>query len=393
MITHSGDVPMFGPSAPHLAAFRSAIREFAKTEVEPIADEHDRLATSPLGVVRGFFERGFAQRFLPPPGGERGAFVLEASIAAEEIAYASASAAGLVMLPTFFNRLVLTHLQGQARSEYLRRVEAGPVISSFAASERAAGSDMLMLETRARRIDGGYVLDGRKEYSSNVRDAAFVIIVARTGPDGVRSTNSLSWFLVATDAPGVSIGDRWTTLGLRSMDVSPVLLDRVHVRESHRLGEEGRGLVMMGESLSQSRTCIAAVGVGIARRARDEVLAFAKRRKLYGDGLHKLQDYRFRIAEMEKDIAAARSLVWVSALRYDEGHENTKEASIAKLFAGEMVMRVTEGASLMLGSVGYTGQSVVERLFRDARHVAIVEGTAPTHKELIFASLLRRGGY
>ena len=121
--------------------------------------------------------------------------------------------------------------------------------------------------------------------------------------------------------------------------------------------------------------------------------AFARQRTLYGDKLHKLQDYRFRIADMEVGISAARSLVWLASLKMDQGLEATKEASVAKLFAGQMVMRVTETASQMLGSIGYTSQSVVAKLFRDARHIGIVEGTEPTHKEIIFANLLRRGGY
>jgi alkylation response protein AidB-like acyl-CoA dehydrogenase len=147
----------------------------------------------------------------------------------------------------------------------------------------------------------------------------------------------------------------------------------------------------MNEHLAQSHTGIAALGVGIARRARDLVLEFGGRRRVYGQKLTRLQDYRFRIADMEKDIAAARGLVWVSALKYDAGHEHAKEASIAKLYAGEMVTRVTQEVALMLGSIGYTGQTVAEKLLRDARHIAIVEGPEPTHKEIIFAQMLRHG--
>jgi alkylation response protein AidB-like acyl-CoA dehydrogenase len=249
------------------------------------------------------------------------------------------------------------------------------------------------VDTKATRVDDGYVLDGRKEYSSNIRNAAYVIVVARDGGSEKRDGGGLSWFLVPTDAAGVRIGDRWSTLGLRAMDLSPLELRDVRVPLENRIGDEGRGFAMMGSSLSQSRTGIAAVGVGIARRARDEVLAFGSRRILYGEKLHKQQDFRFRIADMEKDIAAARALVWLSAMKHDQGLDATKEASIAKVFSGEMVMRVTGSASQMLGSIGYTGQSVVEKLYRDARHVAIVEGAEATHKEIIFATMLRRGGY
>ncbi len=312
---------------------------------------------------------------------------------AEELAYGCAAIASLIMLPLFLNRMVLRYLDEPYRSAFHARTKDEPLVTAFAASERAAGSDLLAVETTARLAGDTYLLTGRKEYSSNLRLARFAIVVARTGPPSARSTDSLSWFLVPTNAPGVKVGERWDTLGLRGMDLSPLDLDEAAVPSAYRLGEEGRGLPMMLESLSQSRTGIAAMAVGIARRARDEVLAYGSRRRLYGDKLLKLQDYRFRIAEMEVDIAAARALVQASADRFDSGLDHAKEASIAKLYAGKMVMRVTEAASVMLGTVGYTGQSLLEKLFRDARHTAIVEGTEPIHKELVFASVLRRGGY
>lgn len=372
---------------------RTAVRRFTRDAISPIALECDERRTSPLPVYRAFHEEGFAARFLPVAAGGAGPYLADACLVAEELAYGCPAIASLIMLPVFLNRLALRYLQGSDRAAFRDHLLANPVVTSFAATERDAGSDLLGVETIARRDGSGYVLDGRKEYSSNLGQAAYVIVVARTGPPGGRSTDGLSWFLVPTDTPGVTIGERWKTLGLRAMDLSPLELRDVVVPDDHRLGPEGRGLPMMLESLSQSRTGIAAMAVGIARRARDEVLAYGSQRRLYGDKLLKLQDYRFRLAEMEMDIAAARALVDASAQRYDRGLDHGKEASIAKLYAGKMVMRVTEAASVMLGSIGYTGQSLVEKLFRDARHTAIVEGAEPIHKELIFASVLRRGGY
>jgi alkylation response protein AidB-like acyl-CoA dehydrogenase len=191
----------------------------------------------------------------------------------------------------------------------------------------------------------------------------------------------------------VVIGERWPAFGLRALDISPLILDDVEVPATSLLGGEGRGLAMMGKSLSMSRTGISALGVGIARRARDIVMEHGRRRRIYGDKLNRMQDYRFRIAEMEKEIAAARALVWISAHKGDCGGDAGKEASVAKLYSGQMVMAVTTAASGMLGSIGYTGQSRIEKLFRDGRHVAIVEGPEPTHKELIFAHMLRHGAY
>jgi alkylation response protein AidB-like acyl-CoA dehydrogenase len=369
----------------------AAARDFARTEIEPAAEEADRRGELPPELKQRFHDSGIASRFLEEAEGQD--FVTTACLLAEELGHACAAFASHLMLPVFFNRIVLSQLSGEARERFLRECREGPVITSFAASEAAAGSDLLALATTATRTENGYRLNGRKEYSSNLRSADYVIVVARTGEPGTRATDALSWFLVPTDAPGVAIGERWPTFGLRAIDVSPMDLADVEVPAAHLLGEEGRGLVMMGGSLTQSRTGIASLGVGIARRARDLVMEHGKRRRLYGDKLNRMQDYRFRISDMEKNIAAARALVWVSARRADAGEDAGKEASVAKLYSGEMVMGVTSAASAMLGSIGYTGQTQIEKLLRDGRHVAIVEGPEPTHKELIFAGMLRHGAY
>jgi alkylation response protein AidB-like acyl-CoA dehydrogenase len=379
------------PITPAQQRLQAAAREFAATELAPVAEESDRRAALPDGLLARFHETGLPRLFLEEPS--PGDFVTNACLVAEELAYACAALASYLMLPLFFNRVVLAHLPESERGAYLEACLAAPVVTSFAASEARAGSDMLALEVTATRTADGYLLNGRKEYSSNLGQADYVIVVARTGEPGVRGTDVLSWFLVPTRAEGVRIGERWPTFGLRAIDVSPMDLTDVAVPQRNLLGQEGRGLAMMGSSLTQSRTGIAALGVGIARRARDVVMDHGKSRRIYGDRLNRLQDYRFRISEMEKSIAAARALIWVAAQRADRGEDASKEASVAKLFAGEMAMQVTTAASGMLGSIGYTGQTQVDKLLRDARHVAIVEGTEPTHKEIIFAHMLRHGGY
>jgi len=373
--------------------FRDAVRAFASREIAPIALQHDRSGESPIDVHQRFWREGFAETLLPSPDVLRSPYLVRFCIAAEELAYACAAIASLIMLPLFFNRLLLQLLSEPARSEFRAQLSSDPPITSFAATEQESGSDLMLMGARGERVNGGYLLNGRKQFSTNLRHASRVIVVARTGASGEPAASAMTWFLVPTADPGVTIGDRWDTLGLRAIDVSPIELHDARIPESGRLGAEGRGIGLMSEALPQTRTAISAIAVGIARRARDEVLAYGSKRRLYGDKLYKLQDYRFRIAEMEKDIAAARALTYLSAVKYDQGLSNNKEASIAKLNAGQVVMRVTEAASVMFGGIGYTHESVVEKLFRDARHVAIVEGTDPTHKELIFADLIRKGGY
>ena len=382
----------FAPT-PEELDFRDAVRAFASREVAPIALQQDRSGESPLDVYGRFWAEGLAEPLLPRANGERSPYLVMFCIAAEELAYSCAAIGSLIMLPIFFNRLVLQLLPEPARSEFRSQLASNPTITSFAATEQASGSDLFHMATRGERCDGGYALNGRKQFSTNLRHASRVIVVARTGASDQRAASAMTWFLVPIAQPGLAIGERWQTLGLRAIDVSPLELTDVRVPESSRLGAEGGGIALMAEALPQSRTGIGAIALGVARRARDEVLAYGSKRRLYGDKLYKLQDYRFRIADMEKDIAAARAVTYVSALKHDRGEPNGKEASIAKLTAGQVAMRVTEAASVMFGGIGYTQESVVEKLLRDARHASIVEGTDPTHKELIFADLIRKGGY
>ncbi len=380
-------------TTPEQRKLRADARAFTQNEIMQIAEECDRRGESPLQVVQKFYLDGWMSRFLSSEGKTHDPFLVDFLTVSEELAYGCAAIASTVMLPILFNRWLLAYLPDRERATFRQRLLEKPFITSFAASEHEAGSDLLMLQTKARRSDQGYVINGRKAFSANIRHASYVIVVARTGSGNERAADAFSWLLVPTDAPGLVIGEAWKTLGLRSMDLSPIEFKDVEIPEGYRLGQEGQGLQMMARHLSQSRTGIAALAVGMARRARDEVLKYGRTRKLYGDRLYKLQDYRFHIVEMEKDIAATRALVWLSSLRFDQGLDHSKEASIAKLFAGQMAMRVTEAASLMIGSLGYTQTSVVGKLLRDARHVAIVEGPEPVQKEMIFAHMLRQGGY
>jgi alkylation response protein AidB-like acyl-CoA dehydrogenase len=376
---------------PEQRSLRDNVREFGRTEIVPIAERCALERQLPPAVAEAWHHTGIPNDYYERPDDDKYA-VMDGAIISEELGYADASFASYLMLPVFFNRLLLGYLKDDALSGLTTALDRGHVVTSFAASERAAGSDITALAVAAEKAqDGSYCLNGRKEYSTNIRYAQQVIVVARTSPEG--GMNGMSWLLVPMDADGVSVGERWDTLGLRALDVSPLEMKNVVVPAAYRIGEEGKGIQLFNEHLAKSRTGIAAMAVGIARRARDTVMDFGLHRRVYGDKLTKMQDYRFNIVEMEKEIAAAKALVALSAAKADAGLDHTKEASLAKLYAGEMVMRVTAQAVLMLGSVGYTGQTVADKLMVDARHVAIVEGPEPIHKEIIFATMLRRGAY
>jgi alkylation response protein AidB-like acyl-CoA dehydrogenase len=376
-------------SARHERLVRTA-EDFAKEHIIPAADRADECREFSSDPQEVFLATGITREFLDPQPGE--VFATVGAAVAEALAYGCAAHASYLMLPLFFNRVVVASLPASESHAFKEECLSRPVVTAFAATERESGSDLLAMSVRASRYDGGYCLTGRKEYSSNLGQAEYVAVVARTSDDE-RAKNAHTWFLARTDSPGVEVGERWPTFGLRALQVNPLELDNAYVPGHRRLGGEGDGISLMVRHLNESRTGIAALGVGIARRARDLVIDFSRRRVVFGEKLTKQQDYRFRIAAMERDIAAARGLIWAACLRMEAGEDATREASLAKWFAGEMVMRVTTEASAMLGSVGYTNQTPVEKLIRDARHVAIVEGSEPIHKELVFAHLLRHGGY
>jgi alkylation response protein AidB-like acyl-CoA dehydrogenase len=368
---------------------RAQVRAFAAAEIAPFAGSADRDRAIPDGLGDRFHATGIPARYLSSD--IHGPYLSEVCMVTEELGYACAACASYLMLPVFFNRFLLRHLAPTESSRLRADLEQRHVVTAFAASERDGGSDLNAMAVTVRKKGEGYRLDGRKEYSTNGGIAERIIVVANGPSPSSGKSTGLTWLHVSAALPGVSIGSRWDTLGLRALDVSPLQFDNVVLPRTALLGEEGRGLQLMNQNLAQSRTGIAALAVGVARRARDLVADFAKHRRLYGERLSRLQDYRFRIADMEADIAAAHGLVAASAERFDRGLSHNKEASVAKLYAGQMVMRVVETALTMLGSIGYTGQTPIDKLFRDARHTAIVEGPEPIHREIIFAEMLRHG--
>ena len=368
--------------------------EFRDNEITPIANEQDKLGEFPVEVAERFYEGGWMDYFMPKTDEEEpGNFLVDSACVAEELAYGCAGIGTSLMLPLLANRTILSYLEQKSCDDFRLELQKKPFMTAFAASENTSGSDLQRIETQARRTEDGWQIDGSKAFSSNLPHARYVVVVANEVNDDNDGGNVFSWFLVPTSTPGVKIGPTWDTLGIRSMDVAPLYLNSVQIPEHFRIGGAGKGLSMIAKHLSVSRTWFAAAAVGIVRRARDTILEYGRNRELYGGTLYKQQDYRFKLVQMEQDIAATRSLVWLSALKHDAGLDHKKEASIAKLFAGQMVMRALDEASMMMGGMGYTSEAIVGKLLRDARHVAILEGPEPVQKELVFGRMLRRDLY
>ncbi len=267
-------------------------------------------------------------------------------------------------------------------------------LAALACTEIEAGSDLRSIQTRAVRNGSNYIISGKKTYSSNLPYSDFVIVIARTEPgEGQGSPKALSAFVVPTSAPGFVIGERWKTLGLRSQAVCPCELHDVVVSEEFLLSDEGDGLNLLNAGLDLSRIMMASLGVGGARRLLNVTSHYARKRELFGIKLVKFQDYRFKLVKMEEGIATGKLLVWVAASEYDAGLKCTKEASLAKLHCGKLVQEVASAACVMMGGTGFLEGSIVEKIYREAPILTLIEGSEPIQSEIVYSEMLRRGLY
>lgn len=273
------------------------------------------------------------------------------------------------------------------RERYLPAIAHGACISAFALSESEAGSDVAAIETRARRIDGGYRIDGEKTWISNAGIADAYVLFARTSDDGRRGLTAL---VVDARAPGISVS------GLETISPHPlgtVTFDGVEVSESQRLGDEGRGFAVAMATLELFRPTVGAAALGFARRAFDETRAHVKRRKLFGGPLADLQLTQAAIAAMATDIDAAALLVYRAAWTKDvRGGRTGREASMAKWFATEAAGRICDRAVQLFGGRGVTRGEIVERLYRDVRALRIYEGASEIQQLIVAKHALEEHG-
>jgi acyl-CoA dehydrogenase len=270
------------------------------------------------------------------------------------------------------------------KRRYLPPVAAGDAIAAFALSEAEAGSDVAAMATTARAMDGGYVIDGEKTWISNGGIAHHYVVFARWPGGGERSFIAL---VVDADAPGLTIAERIDVIAPHPL--ATLRLDGCRVPASALVGQEGGGMRVALGTLDVFRSTVGAAALGMARRAMDESLAWARRRKAFGQPLAEFQLVQARLAEMALAIDAAALLVYRAAWTRDGGAARvTREAAMAKLFATEAAQQVIDGAVQLLGARGVVSGGVVERLYREIRALRIYEGTSEIQKLVIAGQLL-----
>lgn len=275
------------------------------------------------------------------------------------------------------------------KSEWLPKIAAGEIVTSFALTEPGAGSDSAAVQTRAVRDGDVYRLSGTKRFITNADKASLFTVMARTGGEGA---SGVSAFLVPADLPGVSIGKPERKMGQQGAHVCDVNFDEAPVPAANRLGEEGEGFRIAMRVLDRGRLHIAAVCVGIAERLITDSVAYATERKQFGKNLADFQLVQAMIADSKTETMAARALMLDTARLKDESQSITLEAAAAKYFASETVGRVADRAVQIFGGAGYIADYGIERLYRDVRLFRIYEGTSQIQQLVIARETIRAGG-
>lgn len=362
-------------------------REFAEKEVQPVASQLDQEARFPHETVKRMGELGFLGISVPEAYGGGGADPVAYVLALEEIAKVCASHAVIMSVNNslYCDPVLKFGTDGQ-RKKFLVPFATGQKIGCFALTEPQAGSDASNQDTLAVRDGESYVLNGRKAFVTNGREAGAALVFAQTDPAMKR--HGISAFLVEKGTPGFLVPKVEDKLGIRASDTAEFVFEECRVPVENRLGDEGMGFKIALSALDGGRIGIAAQALGIAVGAFDRSVAYARERKSFGVPIGQHQMVQWMLADMATAIEAARLLIWRAAALKGAGQPFGVEASMAKLFASEMAMKVTTDAIQIHGGYGYIKEFQVERSFRDAKITQIYEGTSQIQKLVIARHVL-----
>jgi short/branched chain acyl-CoA dehydrogenase len=360
------------------------VRDFARNEVAPVAEELDRTKSFPYEIVRKLGGLGLMGIPFPEEYGGGGGDTLAYVLAVEELTRVDSSVAITVCAHTSLGTQPI-YLFGseEQKQEWLPKLCAGEQLGAFGLTEPEAGSDAGNTQTRARREDDGWVIDGAKQFITNAGTdiSGLVSITARTADD------QISNFIVPNGTPGYEPGEPYRKMGWNASDTRPLTFTDCRVPEGALLGPEGEGFKQFLHVLDIGRIGVAAMGVGLAQGALDEALAYAKERKAFGQPISRFQAIQMKLADLSTEIEAARLLVYKAALLKDHGRNFSLTAAQAKLKTGRLAVRATEEAVQIHGGYGYIEEYPVCRFYRDAKILTIGEGTDEVQQMVIARAL------
>jgi short-chain 2-methylacyl-CoA dehydrogenase len=360
------------------------VREFARQEVAPVAEELDRDKRFPYELVAKMGELGLMGIPFPEEYGGGGADTLSYVLAVEELARVDSSVCITMAAHTSLGTMPI-HMwgSGEQKDEWLPELCNGRRLAAFGLTEPEAGSDAGNTRTRAALEDGEWVIDGAKQFITNAGTdiSGCVTITARTGE------REISNLIVPNGTPGYESGEPYRKMGWNASDTRPLSFDGCRVPESNLLGRRGDGFKNFLHILDGGRIGVSAMGVGLAQGALDEALAYAKERRAFGQPISKYQAIQAKLADVSAEIEAARLLTYRAALLKDRGEPFTLVAAQAKLKTGRLAVRATEEAVQIHGGYGYIEEYPVCRFYRDAKILTIGEGTDEVQQMVIAREL------
>ncbi|MDJ0802667.1 MAG: acyl-CoA dehydrogenase [Desulfobacterales bacterium] len=367
---------------------QSMVREFSRKVLATTAAERDRTKAFPADNLKKMAELGLMGMMVPPDYGGEGADTISYFLALSEVAY-SCAATAVVM--SVHNSIVCESIlrwgSEDLKQRYLPVLADGEKIGAFALTEPEAGSDPVSQVTTAVRDGDHYVINGTKRFTTTGKNCGLVIVTAKT--DETIRHRGISAFVVDKGTAGFKVGHTEDKMGLRASDTTDLIFDNCRVPAANLLGEEGQGFKIAMTALDGGRIGIAAQSIGVAQAALDASVKYAKQREQFGQKISKFQGLRWMIADMATELEAARQLALSAAAMKDRGEKFTQRASMAKLFASEMVNRLTAQAIQIHGGYGFTKDYDVERFYRDARVFTIYEGTSEIQRVVISNHILK----
>jgi short-chain 2-methylacyl-CoA dehydrogenase len=367
---------------------RDTVREFARREVAPVAEELDRTKAFPYELVAKMGNLGLMGIPFPEQYGGGGADTLAYVLAVEEMTMVDSSVAITMAAHTSLGTMPI-YLWGtdDQKDDWLPQLCSGKRLAAFGLTEPEAGSDAGNTKTRASLDDGEWVVNGAKQFITNsgTEISGCVTITAVTGQSN--GTKEISNIIVPNGTPGYEPGEPYRKMGWNASDTRPLTFDDCRVPEGNLLGRRGDGFKQFLQILDGGRIGVAAMGVGLAQGALDEAISYAKERRAFGQPIGKFQAIQMKVADLSSQIEAARLLVYRAALLKDRGEPFTLTAAQAKLITGRLAVRATEEAVQIHGGYGYIEEYPVCRFYRDAKILTIGEGTDEVQQMVIARQL------
>jgi len=367
---------------------RQAAKDFAAKYIKPYVMDWDESQHFPVELFKKMGGQGFMGVLVPVEYGGSGLGYFEYSAVVDEIAQVCGS---IGLSTAAHNSLCTGHIlyfgNDEQKQKYLPKLASGEWIGAWGLTEPNTGSDALRMQTVAKKVDGGWELNGAKNWITHGISGNVAVVLARTGE--LLDSRGISAFIVERGTPGFKGGKKENKLGMRASETAEMIFENCFVPDENVLGELGDGFIQAMKILDGGRISIAALSLGIAKGAFKAALQYSKEREQFGKPISSFQGISFKLADMATEIEAAQLLIDQSCYLKNEGKPLTKESAMAKYYASEVAVRASTEAVQIFGGYGYTKDFPVEKFYRDSKLCTIGEGTSEIQKIVISRQILK----